>query len=365
MKTPRVVCFDLNGDPVWETRKPALVETLSRFGAEDSRSKVALFPREPLPSLQVGSHLEIWFDDSLKFRGEVAELRTDSASFPLVVRGARRPRRIYQGDVRGVFENATPTQILVAIFEQSLGEVPAYDGSPEATRVLDRLDFQGMPLFYAVDLLARLAGNWLWWIDWDGSLRMVPPDSLPEWVLYHDPERMVLHPWLRDLSVKNRFEFHGGVIAGEEYLRYFEEPDSRDRFGAVEERLFARPVATDLTYGFLRNAVLEHVPWPTNYRAVDRYDGDLSVSFGERFELRGNPLPPLDQDQVYRIAAEEIRWTEEGLRVRYHLAEGFESASRYARYLDNDPHGSSYVAAHLGPFTLDLSALDSEAHLDP
>ncbi|MCA9426556.1 MAG: hypothetical protein KC994_15855, partial [Candidatus Omnitrophica bacterium] len=81
--------------------------------------------------------------------------------------------------------------------------------------------------------------------------------------------------------------------------------------------------------------------------------------------LRGNPLIPLDVDQVYRIAAEEISWTEDSFRTRYHLAEGLESASRYTRYLDHDPLGTSFVSAHLGAFTLDLSALDSEAHLDP
>jgi hypothetical protein len=219
-------------------------------------------------------------------------------------------------------------------------------------------------LFYAVDLLAKIAGNWLWWIDWEDRLHFVPPDSDPEWIWYFDPSRMALSPGLWDLEVKNEFAFHGGVSGGSEYLRYFQETGSKERFGPVPERIFARSIATDTPFVYLRGAILGQSPWPTNSRTVDRLDGDFSAFFGERFELRGNPLFHLDDDRVFRIAAEEILWTEEKALIRYHLAQGLESSSRYTRYIDNDPQGTSFVIAHLGPFTLDLSALDSEAHLD-
>jgi len=364
MISPRVTCFDVDGNRVWESADSARVEITARFGAEDSEATVVLDSPDNLPEASPGDGMEIRFDGQLKFRGQVSEMRTHSASWPLVLHGMRHPRRKYNGEIRGLFEQETPTEILSAALGLVPGEVPNYGGSPASSRMVDRLDFQGVPLFYAVDLLAKLAGNWLWRLDWDENLVFIPPDTEPERIWSFDPDRMVLHPGLRDQSVKNRFVFFGGVSGGSEYVRYFESPESRDRFGAIEERLFARSITTEAAFSYLRDAVLEQLPGPVDVGMVERFDGDLSASFGERFELRGNPLVHLDEDQVFRIAAEEIRWTPQAVSVRYHLAEGLESATRYGRYIDHDPAGTSFVAAHLGPFTLDLSALDSEAHLD-
>jgi hypothetical protein len=278
---------------------------LARLGPK-TRREVSFYSREPEPSASIGDRLEVRYDGILKFRGTVSELRTDSLRFPLVVRAARRPIRMYQGEIRKEYIDSTPTEILSDLLTLPLWEVPAYSGSPTSSRSIDRLDFRGTPLFYAVDLLARLAGNWLWWIDWEGELHFIPPETTPEHVWYYDPERMALHPWLVDPPVKNRFVFFGGVSGGEEFTRFFENMASADRYGSVEERLYARPITTDLAYSYLRDAVLEESPEPANYRAVDRFDGDLSASFGERFELRANPLRQLDADNVYRIAAEEL-----------------------------------------------------------
>lgn len=363
MLKPLITFFDSDGARLFETDRPARIETLARFGAEDSLAKVSFYSREPAPDVSIGDQLEIRFDELLKFRGTVSELRTDSLRFPLVVRGARRPARNYQGEIRREYLDASPTAILSGLLDLA-HTAPTYAGTPVSTRTIDRLDFRGTPLFYAVDLLARLAGNWLWWIDWEGELHFLPPETAPEHVWYFDPARMALHPWLVDKTIKNRFAFFGGVTGGQEFTRFFESIESAELYGPVEERLYARPITTDLAFSYLRDAVLADSPEPAIYRAVDRLDGDLSASFGERFELRANPLMQLDADNVYRIAAEELVWTPESFLARYHLAAGLESASRYTRYIDHDPEGAFFVATRLGSFKLDFSALDSEAHLD-
>ena len=364
MILPKIIVGDFSGNRIWETTHPRCVDTFAPFGAMDAEAKISLHDGEA-PLLSVGAGLDIYLNDTLKFRGEISELRTHSADSPLTIRATRRPERMYRGEIRKLYEDATPTEILSDILGILTGPLPIYSGSPTASRNIDRLDFQGVPLFYAVDLLSKLAGNRLWWIDWAGELHFIPPGTAAEHVWYFDPDRMVLNPWLVDRSVKNLFFFQGGVSGGTEFVRFFEDFSSRDRFGDVEERLYARSISTEQPFEYLKEAVLEESPFPTNYRSVDRYDETIDAFFGERFELRGNPLIPLDVDQVYRIAAEEISWTEDSFRTRYHLAEGLESASRYTRYLDHDPLGTSFVSAHLGAFTLDLSALDSEAHLDP
>lgn len=356
--------FDLAGNRIWETSVPERIEIEAPFGALEASARVVFRGEASPPDPAIGARLEIRLDEVLKFRGEVSEIHTRSAYSPLVLRAMRRPERVFRGTVRGVYEGMTPTAILSDILEGLPGEGPVYSGLPESTATLDLLDFQGVPLFYAVDLLARLAGNWLWWIDWEGELHFVPPTSPPEHVWHFDPERMLLQPAATDRSIKNLFSFHGGVSSGAEFVRFFEEAASRDRFGDVEERLYARSIRTAPTFERLKAAVLEQAPWPTLHRWIDRFDESVGAFFGERFELRGNPLFPLVDPPVFRIASEEILWTEAGMRTRFHLAEGHESASRFTRYLDHDPLGVDYVAARLGPFTLDLSALDSEAHLD-
>jgi hypothetical protein len=363
---PLIQLFDAENRLAWETGHPLRIEILARFGAEDSLAKVQLDPRmvPPVPDSQLGRRIRIRLEETICFDGKISGIQHDPGFVPVTLQAARRPRRLFQGVVRGLYLDQSPTQILEEVLSQVTGPVPVYTVNPASTRIIDRLDFQGLPLFYAIDLLARLAGNWLWWIDWEANLHFVPALSLPEQVWYYDPEQMLLKPGLRDRSIKNQFRLLGGVSTGAEFERYFGEDESTDRYGQVEETLFARPITTETAYQYLREAVLEQAPAPTRFRYLERSDGHLATRFGERFQLRGNLPEGILTGQVFRVAAEEILWTEEQCRVRYHLAEDLESATRYTRYLDHDPHEGFYAQARLGPFTLDLSALDSEPHLD-
>lgn len=365
MLTPTIQILNTEGELTWETRSPARVEILGCFGAEDSTARVVLNHRQILPNTQAGDRLRITFGETTKFIGMVSELRRDSATFPLVICAARRPRRMYRSQVRGLFVNKTVTTILKTLLDEAGDTVPEYDGQPASTRRIDRLDFQGLPLFYAIDLLARLAGNWLWWIDWEGKLQFIPSQGTPEHVWYYNPEVMRLRPWLRDKTIKNVFRLHGGVASGAEFVRYFLDETSTQQYGVVEETLYARPVVTEAAYRFLRDAVLDEAPWPTHYRAVERWDSNLTASFGESFQLRGGLPAGMQSGRTYRIASEEIIWSEKESLMRYHLAQGTESGTRYTRYLDHEPGTDLYVQARLGAFELDLSALNSEAHLDP
>jgi hypothetical protein len=365
MLVPTIQILNTAGERTWETRSPARLEILGRFGAEDSSAKVMLHSSERFPNAQIGDELRIFLNGTTKFIGMVSELRRDSLSFPLVIRGARRPRRMYHSEARGLFINKAPTTVLKTLLDEATGPVPEYDGLPTSSRRIDRLDFQGLPLFYAIDLLARLAGNWLWWIDWEGKLRFIPSQGSCEHVWYFNRESMGLHPWFRDKSIKNVFRLHGGVVSGGEFERFFTEETSREQYGVVGETLYARPVVTAQAFEYLREAVLDQAPWPTYFRAVDRWDGDLTASFGERFQLRGDLPSGMQSGRTFRIAAEEITWNEKEFLVRYHLAEGKESATRYTRYLDHEASTGLFVQARLGAFELDLSALNSEAHLDP
>ena len=64
MTEPQIAFFDLNGNRLWETGRPARVEILARFGAEDSDATVSFHRREPLPNIQIGDSMEIRLDGS-------------------------------------------------------------------------------------------------------------------------------------------------------------------------------------------------------------------------------------------------------------------------------------------------------------
>lgn len=361
--TPLVRGFDIDGNIAWETARPARVESIARFGAEPCELSVDFHAAEPIPEIELGDGVELWIDGALKFRGQAAELRRRSTGAPLSVRAFRRLDRLHRYEVRGLFTNQTPEQILSAIIDPLPGL--SVSSLVDSGRMIDRLDLRGIPLFYTVDLLAKLAGNILWSVDWDGNLRWTSPESEPEHVWCFDPDAMVIHPGESDRSIKNEFRFLGGVSGTNEFTRFFGDFASRARFGPVAETLYVRAVTTETPYLYLRESILAQAPLPVSIHAVDRYDGDIAATFGDRFALHGPGLPEgIPSGSVFRIAAEEITWTEEIFRVRYHLAERFESASRFTRYIDHDPAGLNYVASQIGPFTLDVSALDSESHLD-
>jgi hypothetical protein len=348
----------------WRSDSPMRVEILTRFGAEDSKAAVH-FDR-PL-SLDEPPHVGEWLiirmAGQVKFRGRLTELRTSDSPPGYSLHGVYQPARQYPGLVRGLFQEMTPSQILGVILGQlNNGLEPG--GVWPSERILDRLDFRGIPLFYAIDLLALLAGNWLWWIDWEDQLHFVPPDKEPDYIWFFDPERDELSPGSDSGDVLNLFRFHGGVRNGREYRRYFEDPGSRQQHGTHEKTLFVRAISTDPVYEYLRTGILTSAPWPGNIRWIGRRNDSVPLQVGESFKLQGTTPVPWDSDGIFRVAAEEIRWNESEYRVRYHLAKGLESASRRTRYLDHEPSGLQAIAAFLGPFRLDLSALDSEVHLD-
>jgi hypothetical protein len=232
---------------------------------------------------------------------------------------------------------------------------------------VDHLRFVQAHLFYAVDLLAKLAGNWLWDVSWSHVLRFRPPDLDPDHVLYYDRRLHLFRVWESEEPVRNYLRLFGGIVNDNEFRREFFEADSVKRFGTRADSLFARPITTEGAYQLLRAAVLDVLPWPATEKYLDVSGGNLEIRQGDTIELRETGLPQVDNDNVFRIKQEE-HWIDAlgNLRSRFHLALGMESASRYQFYIDHDPteDPSLFVERRIGPFRLDLSALDSSAHLD-
>ena len=311
--------------------------------------------------------MELRIHETVRFIGMVTRLRTDTADGSLGFDARRVPRRDLTEAVTGSFAHQSVTGILTSIVE-SLDHSPVtceedlFPG-PE----VERLEFVNMGLFYAVDLLARLGGNYLWDLDWNNRIRFDPPTDRPQHVVYFDPREHRFRFWENAATVRNYFLFHGGIVNGNEFRREFADEESIGRLGLRRDSLFARPVTTEQPFLLLRQAVLEELPRPGLEKSLDFRQGAIQVRAGDRVEVRESGLPELGRGNVFRVREVEHQIGREGdLFTRLHLARGLESASRYQFYIDHDPNEdpSRFVERRVGAFRLDFSSLDSAAHLD-
>jgi hypothetical protein len=346
---------------------PAELHWIAPFGAEKAVLEVNLRPSDAGTDVRNGYRVDLLAAGELRFRGHVVRLRTETEGTLLGFDAEREPRLDLTEAISGTYDNQSVTTILSDVISHLLSSPLGYVNEYPSAVVVDHLAFVETQLFYAVDLLAKLAGNRLWDVGWTNVLRFRPPDLDPDHVVYYDRRLHVFRIWESDEPVRNYLRLSGGVVNNNEFRREFFDADSVDRFGIRADSLFARPITTEGAYQLLRAAVLEVLPRPATEKYLDFSSGNLEIRCGDMIELRETGLPGLDQDNVFRIKQEEHRIDAVGnLETRLHLARGLESASRYQFYIDHDPveDPSLYVERRVGAFKLDLSALDSSAHLD-
>lgn len=369
MRVERLIAlFDADGNRVARVDRPGAVHLVAPFGAEKALLEVDFRPADAWIPIDEGFGVTLWLDGAVRFEGRVSSLRTDSAGALLGFSADREPLRDLTEAVSRTYTNQTVTDILADIIGSLTDSPVTYSDEFPSTVVVDRLDFVNTGLFYAADLLAKLGGNYLWDLGWSNQLRFRPPGIPPDHVVYYDPRWHRFRIWESDRPVCNYFEFHGGVVAENEFRRDFAHEGSIGLYGFRRDSLFVRPITTEAVYRLLRDAALAVLPHPANEKYLDLPEGMLDIGFGDTVELRDTGLPRLDDDNVFRVAAEEHWIDGDGnLRTRLHLALGVESASRYQFYIDHDPaeDPTLFVSRRVGPFRLDYSALDSSAHLDP
>lgn len=363
----RLEVDDLSGQRVAETSRVKRLTIRAPFGAMKAKCFAEFFQTERDLPLEQGAECRVYQEGRLKFRGETVSVRRDSAGDELSLYAEREPEMHFNEAVNGIYEGLSPTGILERI-AGSLSQSPLTLTPPVASsREIDRLHFVRFDLFYAIDLLAKLAGNWLWDIDWDNRLRFRPHDSSADHVVYFDSRSHALKVWKTAERIRNYFDLYGGVVDENQFFRVFADEESIARFGARRQSLFVRPIMTQAAFDYLRLAVLEQAGKPVYEKYFDRADGDLAIGAGDTLIIRDHGLCGVDEDQLFRVKMEEIAVDPVGkVHTRYHLAEMWESASRFLRYQDHEKGEPTeqYVARRLGSFALDFSGLDSSAHLD-
>ena len=358
---------DPDGVPVVEVTGAKRVVLRSSFGAMKAKCFIELYRRDRGIPIAQAYECRVRIGGRLKFRGRVADVRRHTQGDELSFYAAREPEVELTEGVSGTYEDQSPSEILLDLVSRLASSPLTCVNADPVGYSIDRLTFVRFDLFYAIDLLAKLSGNYLWDIGWDDALRFRSHTREADHILHFDRRKSAVKVWKTSRRVKNAFELFGGVVNENQFYRWFVEQESVARYGARRKSLFARPITTQLAYGYLRQAVLEQAPWPVFEKYVDLFEEDVSIGFGDTLRLLHTGMVDFDEEQLYRVKLEEIQADCEGrLRLRYYLADLWESASRFLRYLDHEvgePEGD-YVARRIGSFRLDFSALDSQAHLD-
>lgn len=342
---------------------------LSRFGAERSQAWVTLLPEDHGTSVRDGDTLSIHLDGAVRFRGTVFDIRTDTQGHTRGLRALREPRITHSEVLGGLYLQQSPTATLHGLLSKLRTSPLTWPNETPSTRVLDRLEFAGVPLFAAIDLLAKLSGNWIWDIGWDDVLRFRPhpPYATTDHAIFFDDRIHRLKVWSTRRFVYNRFRFHGGIADDNVFERPFEDGLSITQFGVRAKHLYARSITTDSVFGYLKEAVLEQLPHAAAEKYLDLDNGAHHIGPGDTLHVRGLRPPDAVADRPLRVAAQEIRInSENAIRIRLHLAQQWESSNRYHSYIDHDYYGDpgDYGSTHLGPFQLDYSALDSGARIE-
>ncbi len=363
---PIVRLYDSSGNLAAEIDPPRSVHALSSLGALPAACRVELLPEDARIPVSHHDRMIVELAGETLFDGPVVELRTDTLGRLRGLRGALAPELAWNERLSGPFADTTVGAVLVQLIDNLSYSPVHYAPEHDFDTPIDALFLDQYPLFYALDLLAKLAGNALWDLGWDGALRFRPADTPPDHVIYYDPRSHALKVWQSDEPIRNSFTGRGGIVGGNEFVRVFADPDSMAHYGPQPITLYFRPIHTEQVYQRLRDAILAEATQPALDKYLDIAGGGYAIRPGDRLELRGSPLPVPGDDRVFRVKTREVAWTAEKATTRLWFAQGRENAESYLRYLDHEHTGldGDYVRRRVGPFELDFSALDSSAHVE-
>jgi hypothetical protein len=367
MASIRLEIMNPDGEQVARVSRPRRVHVRAGFGAMESRCFADLYDQDRLLPVQQGGFCRVIIEGRLKFCGRILSVRRQSGRDELSFFAARQPEIDLSEGFTACFENKRTAEILEEIIACLDYSYLVYEDDQPESPVIDRLDFVHHELFHAVDLLAKLSGNYLWDIGWDNRLRFRPHTNETDHILIFDERYFSLKVWRTAERVKNFLEVLGGIYQGDQLYRIVPDEESLNLYGTRGGTVIVRPVVTPAAMMQLEAALREQAPKVVFEKYLDRYDEDVSLNYGDTFRVINSGLEGVEDEMVFRVKTEEITWQPDGpLKLRYHLADMWESSLRFLSYLDhavNELPGD-YVARRVGSIRLDFSALDCPAHLD-
>ncbi len=360
----QILLFDHQGNiPLGSVQNPRKITLDSGFGAMRRRCWLELYNEDLHFPAALGSILEIWINQIRCFRGSVSQRRMDSIDDYVTLYAEFDPENEFNTAMEGVFINLTVTEILDQVLPAA--GLRRRDPFEHGVR-FGRLEFAEYPLLACIDLLAKLAGNWIWDIDEEGSLSFRPPFSQSPHVLLLDKDRDTINLWETVTDLAARILVLGGIIDGTPFEQWIVVPGLAFMPDALSTRVYVRPLASLDACTAFRRAVIQQMIRPHYEHYVTLHGWGETVPPGDSVRFLVDDYPLLPQDRFFRVKRREIVYAHERLETRLFLTSSLESSPTYFHYFRHDrirpplyQHGKS------GPFQLDVSALDSPAHLDP
>lgn len=358
-----ILLYDAKRDTVRGcVASPRKLTIRSGFGAMPRRCWLELFYEDLCLPVSLGDWMTVRVRDVTVFSGRVAQLRIRSCDDPLSLYAEWNPERAFDRRIEGVYEEQTLTQILVALCHEA---GLTYSPQPTHAIPLQRFEFEDFSLIAAIDLFAKLAGNWRWDLLDDGELRFRPIGVLPDHFLPLSLDASSVNVWKTTEDVFTSVEINAGLIQGEATRLVVDFPDVAFRSEADSIRIFARPISSWDGLAALRRAIRQQMKDPRYSRTVDLLGVGESVMPGDSVRFTCGTPPRFPEEALFRVREREIVYERETVRTRLHLTSAFESAPTYFHYLKKDRRWAPpYQEGRMGMFQLDVSALDSSAHLD-
>lgn len=344
------------------TAHPRKITIKSGFGAQKRRCWLEFYNEDSDIQAELGTMLEVRIDDTACFRGRILQRRIDCVDDYLSVYAEWDPEREYPIDVGQTFLNRSIRTMLDRLLLGS-GIVRATPMNYQG--VFSRMEFFNEPIFAAIDLLAKLAGNWLWDIKDDSTLLFRAPSDIPDHVLHLDKTSDTINLWETNGDLYSEIEIQGGITNGSTYDTWITIPELSGLSNTGSTRIYTRPIASLDAFSALKNAIISQMTRPHYEHYADLAGRGETIAPGATVRLTADDFPLLPDDLIFRVKIREIVFAHESLNVRLHLTSGLESSPTYFHYHRTervDP--PSYLEGKVGSFQLDISALDSATNID-
>ncbi len=342
--------------------QPRKITIKSGFGAQKRRCWLEFYNDDLDAPADLGTVIEIWINETSCFRGRILQRRIDCVDDYLSVFAEWDPDREFQIVARKVFVNQTIPTMLDSVLS---GSGLTRTGSFDCDTVFSRLEFFKAPLFAAIDLLAKLAGNCLWDVRENSSLSFRLPSTNPDHELILDKNTDTLNLWETNEDLHSEIEVQGGINGGSTYDNWIVIPEIAGISEIGSIRVYARPISSYDSFSNLQRAIIDQMTRPHYEHHIDLAGTGETIAPGETVQLSIDNYSLLPDNLIFRVKMRELVYSHETVNTKLHLTSGLESSPSYFHYHRKervDP--PSFLQGKIGPFQLDLSALDSVSHID-
>lgn len=360
--TFHIIITSLSDSETIEITNPRKVEIKSQFGAQPSLCWVELYTEDNPAQLPIGSAIKILLKDQIVFKGYITEKRIDSIDDQFSLVALHDPTREWNKPINGLYTNFTINELLQEFVGGSgltleTGQVPE--------TVFSEITFSNDSLYFAVDLLAKIAGNWYWDTSIGGVLLFRMPAVIPDHTIQLHPDQYTVNIRENHQDVYSYITIECGIRNGISYEKSISISNVTKSAQQLQTRIFARAVSTPDVYAALERSIIQHMTVPHYEHYVEMIRSGEDVNPGDTVSFRMDGFELFPQDQIFRVKQRDITYAHGEYKIRLHFTTGYESSPSYFYYFRNDrTPPASFLLGRTGIFQLDISALDSPTQLD-